>query len=82
MGHAGRGTVGTCPSLTQCFYFLTLRLCLGVAWKASTHGGGGGGGGTRPWGPEEKGPQVSQKAQNHLYNYEKHGGGAPAPKEC
>ena len=26
--------------------------------------------GTRPWGaPEEKGPQVSQRAQNHLYNY-------------
>ena len=23
--------------------------------------------GTRPWGPEEKGPEVSQRTQNHLY---------------
>ena len=26
--------------------------------------------GTRPWGnPEEKGPHVSQRSQNHLYSY-------------
>ena len=31
--------------------------------------------GTRPWGAlEEKGPQVSQRTQNHLYNYCSMGG--------
>ena len=29
----------------------------------------GGGGGLGLGGPEEKGPQMSQRAQNHLYKY-------------
>ena len=33
-------------------------------WRNDSRGGG-----TRPWGPQEKGPQVSHRAQSRLYNY-------------